>query len=251
MSTMNNNNRIGVVDDSETVISNGEQRKSLFQYLKTKKVMWIIFIFIVAVLIITIPIVLNKRKTIDSTDIPTTTETMQTTRKESTTTSTSTESSTTTSTSTTSSTTTSSTTTSTSTTSSTTTSILSSNVCVDTTDIIFNNHQFIYSPTSQVYAAGMLNNQFGVYIAHGYGNVTSTGIWLADYKESSPTYLVMQPDRNLVVLKSGTNEVLWASNTDNDGSGKPFCLEMLDSGNLEWIDNTSSIIWETDTVQNV
>ncbi|CAF4131292.1 unnamed protein product, partial [Adineta steineri] len=126
---------------------------------------------------------------------------------------------------------------------------LSSNVCVDTTEIIFNNHQFIYSPTSQVYAAGMLNNQFGVYIAHGYGNVTSTKIWLAGHQDSFPTYLVMQPDRNLVVLKSDTGQVLWASHTHNDGSGKPFCLEMQDSGNLEWIDNNSSIIWETDTVQ--
>jgi hypothetical protein len=50
--------------------------------------------------------------------------------------------------------------------------------CSTTTNsaILYSN-QFIYAPTHQLYAAGMLNNQFGIYNAYGYNNVTSTAIW--------------------------------------------------------------------------
>ncbi|CAF4162465.1 unnamed protein product [Adineta steineri] len=58
---MNNNNR------SETVTSNATQPKNkLCEYLKRRKVMWIIVIIIVIVLIITIPIVIIKTKKANS-----------------------------------------------------------------------------------------------------------------------------------------------------------------------------------------
>ena len=108
-----------------------------------------------------------------------------------------------------------------------------------------NNNQFLYSPTSQTYAAGMLNNQFGVFRAYGLGNVTSTSIWRANQTTTAQTcFVALQIDRNLVVYTSN-GTVLWAINTINNGSGTPFCLEMLDSGNLRWIDNTATVYWQT------
>ncbi|CAF1468247.1 unnamed protein product [Adineta steineri] len=59
---MNNNNRIGVDDDSETVTSDATQPKKLCEYLKKRKVMCIIFIIIVLVIIITVSIVIAKAK---------------------------------------------------------------------------------------------------------------------------------------------------------------------------------------------
>jgi hypothetical protein len=55
------------------------------------------------------------------------------------------------------------------------------------TGITLTNNTFIYSPTSERYAAGMLNNQFGSYIAYGYANVTSTSIWTASQSSTSYT----------------------------------------------------------------
>ncbi|CAF4208980.1 unnamed protein product, partial [Adineta steineri] len=60
---MNNNNRVGVDNDSETVTSNATQPKNkLCEYLKRRTVMWIVVIIIVIVLIITTPIVIIKTK---------------------------------------------------------------------------------------------------------------------------------------------------------------------------------------------
>jgi len=127
-----------------------------------------------------------------------------------------------------------------------------STACVTNTNVIFNNNQFIYSPTSHVYAAGMLNSQFGIYKAYGYANVTSTTIWIASQTPTNSTcFLALQPDHNLVVYTLNYMSV-WASNVDvvSSGIGNPFCLEMLDSGNLIWVDNTGTIIWQTNTIQS-
>ena len=114
----------------------------------------------------------------------------------------------------------------------------------------FTNNTFIYSPTSQQYAAGMLYNQFGIYVAYGYHNVTSTRIWGASQSSTANTaYLVGQTDRNLVVYTSSPNGVQWASGTNNGGSGRPFCLQMLDSDNLIWIDSTTTTIWQSNSAQ--
>ena len=111
-------------------------------------------------------------------------------------------------------------------------------------------NQFIYSPTSHIYAAGMLNNQFGIYKAYGYANVTSTTIWKASQTSTSSTcYLALQTDRNLVVytLPSG---YVWTPFTQNDGTGIPFCFQILDSGNLIWTDNSGAIIWQSYSAQS-
>lgn len=113
------------------------------------------------------------------------------------------------------------------------------------------NNAFIYSPTSQNYAAGMLNNQFGVYQAFGYGRVTSTAIWTAPQTSTlQPAWLALQYDRNLVVYSSvpvGGSIVLWTPSVENNGTGSPFCLQMLDTGNLIWTNNTSDIVWESNS----
>jgi hypothetical protein len=94
----------------------------------------------------------------------------------------------------------------------------------------------------------MLNNQFGVYEAYGYGNVTSTTIWAASQSSTSSTAcLTLQNDRNLVIYTLNNTSVLWAAGTNNGGSGLPFCLEMLDTGNLVWIDSTSTTIWQSNS----
>ncbi|CAF1169530.1 unnamed protein product [Rotaria sp. Silwood1] len=96
----------------------------------------------------------------------------------------------------------------------------------------------------------MLNNQFGIYRAYGYGNVTSTTIWTASQSSTSQTaYLALQTDRNLVVYTMSWG-VLWAAGINNGGIGNPFCFQMLDSGNLIWTDSSSTIIWQTNTVQS-
>ncbi|CAF3803969.1 unnamed protein product [Rotaria sordida] len=127
-----------------------------------------------------------------------------------------------------------------------------STLCVNnTSDRKLYNNEFIYSPTSQVYAAGMLNNQFGIYRAYGYGNVTSTTIWTASQSTTSITcHLQLQTDRNVVVYTTTSSIAVWAAGVNNGGSGKPFCLQMLDSGNLIWINNTGSTIWQTNSAQS-
>jgi hypothetical protein len=116
---------------------------------------------------------------------------------------------------------------------------------------MFYNNTFIYSPTSQVYAAGMLNNQFGIYKAYGCANVNSTTSWIAPQTStSSLSHLALQTDRNLVVYGSNITDVMLTAAVNNGGIGLPFCLEMLDSGNLIWVDNTSTIIWQTNSTQN-
>ncbi len=97
----------------------------------------------------------------------------------------------------------------------------------------------------------MSNNQFGIYKAYGYANVTSTTIWIANQISTFSTcYLALQADRNLVVYPSNYMIEIWAANVANGGTGHPFCLEMLDSGNLIWVDNTGAIIWQTHTAQS-
>jgi hypothetical protein len=113
------------------------------------------------------------------------------------------------------------------------------------TAVLYNN-QFIYS-TSELYAAGMLNNQFGVYVAYTNGNVTSTSLWLCP-QSSTPAgaYFAAQSDRNLVVYTS-TGGVLWAANIYISGLNTAFCLTMENSGNLVWADTSGNIIWQTNT----
>ncbi|CAF1255218.1 unnamed protein product [Rotaria sordida] len=127
-----------------------------------------------------------------------------------------------------------------------------STLCVNSTsDRKLYNNEFIYSPTSQVYAAGMLNNQFGIYMAYGYGNVTSTTIRTASQSTTSITcHLQLQTDRNVVVYTTTSSIAVWAAGVNNGGSGKPFCLQMLDSGNLIWNDNAGSTIWQTNSAQS-
>lgn len=112
-----------------------------------------------------------------------------------------------------------------------------------------NNNQFIYSPTSQIYAAGMLNNQFGVYKAYGNANVTSTAIWTASQSSTASTcYLALQSDRNLVVYTT-TGGVLWAPMTQTSTPVYPYCFQILDTGNLIWTDSIGTIIWESNSAQ--
>ncbi|CAF3880878.1 unnamed protein product [Adineta steineri] len=75
MSTMNNNNnRIGVVDDSETITSNGTQSETSCEYLKKRKVTWIIFTIIVLVIIMTLLILIFKSEKTSSGKTSTTEE---------------------------------------------------------------------------------------------------------------------------------------------------------------------------------
>ena len=97
----------------------------------------------------------------------------------------------------------------------------------------------------------MLNNQFGVYQASGYGTVTSSAIWTAPQTTTSePCWFALQIDRNLVVYSFAPvngSIVLWTPQVENNGTGSPFCLQMLDTGNLIWINSTSDIIWESNS----
>ena len=112
---------------------------------------------------------------------------------------------------------------------------------------LFNN-EFIYSPTSQQYAAGMLNNQFGVYQTYGYPSVTSVALWTANQSSTSNAcYFAGQTDRNLVVYDLKIPAVYWAAAINNNGTGGPFCLQMLDTGNLIWTDSTLAIVWQSNT----
>ncbi|CAF0852610.1 unnamed protein product [Adineta steineri] len=127
-----------------------------------------------------------------------------------------------------------------------------STACIDATGLSLYNNQFIYSPTTQVYAAGMLNNTFGIYKAYGYQNVTTSAIWRASQNPNNASvecHFALQTDRNLVVYTIN-NAVMWSPYVNNGGSGNPFCLEMLDSGNLIWIDRNATIIWQTNTAQS-
>lgn len=124
-----------------------------------------------------------------------------------------------------------------------------STICVSGSTTPLDNNQFIYS-VSQLYAAGMMNNQFGIYIAYSNANVTSSTIWTASQSSTAQTsYLAIQMDRNLVVYTVSGNTVVWSMDLRNNGAGSPFCLQMLNSGNLIWTDTTGTIIWETNTAQ--
>ena len=106
-------------------------------------------------------------------------------------------------------------------------------------------NQFIYSPISQSYAAGMFRNQFGIYKAYGFENVTSQSIWNASQSNNPVgTYFAAQSDQNLVVY-GPAGVPLWASNTYNGGYNHFFCLHLLDNGTLIWIDTTNSTIWHS------
>ena len=111
------------------------------------------------------------------------------------------------------------------------------------------NNEFIYSPKSQNYAAGLLNNTLGVYKAFGFENVTSFALWTAKpSKNCDVCHLGIQTDGNLVLcMNDGTG--IWASNTYNENVQTPLCLEILDSGNLIWTDRKDNILWHTNTIQ--
>ncbi|UJR11222.1 hypothetical protein I4U23_015404 [Adineta vaga] len=117
--------------------------------------------------------------------------------------------------------------TSSSTTSSTTTATTTavpSTICISIDTKNLYNNDFIYSPTSQIYAAGLLNNQFGIYRAYGYGNVTTN-------------------DGSIVLYRTGDSKVMWVGRGYNSNVDRPFCLQMLDSGTLIWVNSASKILW--------
>ncbi|CAF1603532.1 unnamed protein product [Adineta ricciae] len=115
-------------------------------------------------------------------------------------------------------------------------------LCTDNKDKSLFDNEFLYSPTSQTYAAGLLNGQFGIYRAYKYGNVTSSSIWLANQKLILGIELKLQRDRSLHVYSS--NEAIWGSGTHNGGKGGPFCLVISDMGHLRWINAKKEILWE-------
>lgn len=124
-----------------------------------------------------------------------------------------------------------------------------STICVNGFTTTFYDNQFIYS-ISQLFAAGMMNNQFSIYIAYGNANVTTSTIWTASQSSTAQTsYLAIQLDRNLVVYTVSGNTVVWSLGLWNNGAGSPFCLQMLNSGNLIWTDTNGTLIWETNTAQ--
>ena len=93
----------------------------------------------------------------------------------------------------------------------------------------------------------MKNNLFGVYIAYANANVTSTTIWTASQSSTpSDARFQGQDDRNLVVYRSiPTTSVLWTAGIPINGTNSPFCLKILDNGNLIWTDSLNTIIWQT------
>ena len=116
-------------------------------------------------------------------------------------------------------------------------------ICVSLADLYLYNNQFIFSP-AQNYAAGMMNNQFGVYRSYSNTNVTSSTTWTASQTSTSQNaYLALQADRNLAVYTVSGNAILWSANKNNGGIGKPFCLQMTDTGLLRWIDSNNTYIW--------
>ena len=122
-------------------------------------------------------------------------------------------------------------------------------MCVSTGSGRLDNNQFIYSP-SKLYAAGMMNNQFAIYRAYSYLNVTSTRIWTASQSSTAQVaFLAVQSDRNLVIYTVSSGAVLWASGTNNGGVGVPFCLQLFDSGNMVWMGSSSTIIWRPSSAQ--
>ena len=124
-----------------------------------------------------------------------------------------------------------------------------STICATNSSARLYNNQYIYSPASQVYAAGMFNNQFGIYRSYAYGNVTSA-IWTASQSSTSQTaYLAMQTDQNLVVYFLSNNFALWSTSTFNGHNTDQCCLRMLDSGNLIWTNTSGTLLWQSNTVQ--
>ena len=110
------------------------------------------------------------------------------------------------------------------------------------------NNAFLYS-NLQTYAAGLLNYQFGVYIVNGNGSVNSTAVWNASQTSTQPCHFAFQTDRNLVIYGT-VGGVYWAANSNNGCSGYPFCLQMWDSGNLQLINNTSTMVWQSNSAQS-
>ena len=95
----------------------------------------------------------------------------------------------------------------------------------------------------------MKNNQFGVYVAYGNANVTSTAVWTASQSSTpSDAWFAAQTDRNLVVYSSTSSpSVLWAAHVSLPGTNSAYCLEMLDTGNLIWTNSSNNIIWQTNS----
>ena len=125
-----------------------------------------------------------------------------------------------------------------------------STVCASATNAALYNNQYIYSPASKIYAAGMFNNQFGIYRSYAYLNVTSSTIWTANQSSTAqPSYLALQTDQNMVVYRVSNNAVLWSSSTYTSQNTGQSCLQMLDSGNLVWTNSSGAIIWQTNSVQ--
>ncbi|CAF1427045.1 unnamed protein product [Adineta ricciae] len=120
-----------------------------------------------------------------------------------------------------------------------------SSACTSEVHRSFFDNEFICSPSSQTFAAGLLEGQFGVYRTDGYGNVTSSSIWLGKQKSKLGSELKLQLDGHLVVY--GKGKAIWASGTENGGRGSPFCLEIADTGNLQWIDSEKTVLWQTNT----
>ncbi|CAF1510374.1 unnamed protein product [Adineta ricciae] len=129
----------------------------------------------------------------------------------------------------------------------TTTPAATSSLCTDDSDKSLFDNEFLYSPTSQTYATGLLNGQFGVYKTDGYGNVTSTSIWLAEQKSKLGVELKLQRDRSLIVYAPGV--AIWGSGTHNGGDGGPFCLVISDMGHLRWINAKKEILWKPKELQ--
>ncbi|CAF1161269.1 unnamed protein product [Didymodactylos carnosus] len=122
----------------------------------------------------------------------------------------------------------------------------SSSICTNGTSTLYND-EFIVSP-NRLYAAGLYNNSFGVYNTAAFG-CNSTAIWSAS-QSSAPAgaYVIAQNDANLVIYGS-TSGPVWAAGTNHGQNDAPYCLIMLDSGNLIWVEGNSTVMWQTNTVQ--
>lgn len=89
----------------------------------------------------------------------------------------------------------------------------------------------------------MLNNQWGVYKAYGYNNVTSTAIWNCSQSSTpSGAFLSAQSDSNLVVYSS-SNTVLWKLYANSPNPPGIYCLQILNNGTLIWKNSTNGILW--------